>query len=79
VPTPGWWREQGDDVVVAVLLHANNARDVLVGPLYAALWIAKGQIKQVKNYQNGLHELTLDAEFAKRAGFCKGEPTAWVS
>ena len=79
IPNPGWWRQQGDDVVVAVLLHAHNPRDVLVGHPGAALWISKAQIKYVQNWSNGLHELTLDAEFAKRAGFCNGKPTAWVS
>jgi glycine/D-amino acid oxidase-like deaminating enzyme len=79
IPTAGWWREDGDNVVVAVMLQAHNATDVLVGNEGAALWMSKGQIKLVKNYLNGLHELTLDAAFAKRAGFCNGEPTHWVS
>ncbi len=79
IPLPGWWRKQGDDVVVAVLLQAVHDMEVLVGPEGAGMWLAKFQIKQVKNFLNGLHELTLDGALAKQLGFCQGEPRSWSS
>lgn len=79
IPLPGWWYEDGDYVVVALKLQAHNATEVLVGREGAAAWIAKFQIKQVKSYADGLHELTIDGDLAKRLGFCEGEPTQWVS
>jgi hypothetical protein len=79
IPFPGWWRKKGDDVVVAIMLHRHTATDVLIGVEGAALGVSKAQIKEVKNYLNGLHELTFDGEFARRVGFCNGEPTQWSS
>lgn len=79
IPLAGWWREQGADVVVAVMLQGHKSTEVLVGPEGAGLWIAKQQIKLVKDHLDGLHELTLDGEFAKRMGLCEGEPKSWIS
>ena len=79
IPIAGWWRKEGDDVVVVVMLHASNSTQVLVGPEGAGLWIEKWQVKLVKGYTGGVHELTLDGAFAKRVGLCKGKPTRWTS
>lgn len=81
IPKAGWWRKQGDDVVVAVMLQAVHDTQVLVGPEGAGLWLAKSQIKEVKGYvlEGGLHELRLDGALAKRLGFCNEPPTPWIS